>query len=115
MKKCNVEARLTTFDSCDFSLNIQGEITKKMTESINEKLDDLVVKGLESKGYFFKDRKEVESFVKDNVQSKDFIDKNETIYYVKGTPFLRKNNNPIFNASWEENKLHYSLTGFELI
>ena len=67
------------------------EITKKITENLSNKLDDILIKGLELKGYTFGNRFELENFIKENCTCADYLPKQEKTFYVKGVPFLLYN------------------------
>ena len=64
--------------------NIVNEINQNL---VNE-FDKIVIKGLENKGYFFKDKLQLENFIKDNCNAVDDCLKQTKTYYVKSEPFL---------------------------
>lgn len=54
----------------------------------SNRIDDILIKGLELKGYSFSTKSELEDFIKTNCQCIDEQFKETKTFYVKGEPFL---------------------------
>lgn len=62
------------------------DLINKLTQEINNKLDNLLIEGLKRKGYVFENNIEIERFIKENCYINS--NGNEKTYYVKNEPFF---------------------------
>lgn len=69
-------------------MNIQELIIKNLTEGLCNKFDDVFLEALSKKGFEFKNRKETEEFIKENVTCIDNLQEKQKVFYVNGVPFL---------------------------
>lgn len=63
-------------------------ITSAISSELNKKLEDLIIEGLNRKGFKFDNRIKLENFIKENCRCEDHINKKERIYYVNDIPFF---------------------------
>ena len=63
-----------------------SELSNALSRKIAEKVDDIFIEGLKRKGIEFKDKIELESFVKENCMCED--NNEERKYFVHKIPFL---------------------------
>ena len=57
-------------------------------DQINKKFEELIIEGLKRKGFEFKNRMELENFIKSNCKCEDIVTKKKRTYLVNGVPFL---------------------------
>ena len=69
----------------DFT-NLNTDLYREMIEHFTKATDDLIEKGLKRKGFVFKNRFEMEMFIKNNCEMNSQND--SVYYYVNGEPFL---------------------------
>jgi DNA-binding winged helix-turn-helix (wHTH) protein len=67
------------------------DVVSNLSNDLNKKLDDYVIEGLKRKGFKFKNKVELEAFVKERCSCKDNIDIKEKVYYVDNIPFFLHN------------------------
>jgi hypothetical protein len=65
-----------------------GDVIGRLTNDINTQFDNYIVEGLKRKGFVFKSKFEIESFIKSNCRCDDHYDIKERIYYVNDIPFF---------------------------
>ena len=86
-------------------MDIINEITDEYFKDVFNKLDKLILDGLELKGYNFVTKRQVMKFIKKNCKCIDDLQNQTKTYYVKDIPFLlhcyKTEINPILNTSNE--------------
>ena len=88
-------------------MNTTEEISNKIYSFYLEKLEELILLGLNKKGYIFKSKEELFSFKKRNL-TLEVLD-NINTYYVEGNPFLVVNQdlNPMdFKYNFDEQRIN---------
>ena len=60
----------------------------KLSNELNKKLENYFIEGLKRKGFEFKHKIELESFIKERCTCDDNIDLKEKVYYVDNIPFF---------------------------
>ena len=71
--------------------DIIHDVIGRLSNDLNKKLEDYVIEGLKIKGFEFKHKIELETFVKERCRCEDNIDLKEKIYYVDNIPFFLHN------------------------
>lgn len=75
----------------------------RLSSELNHKLENYMVEGLKRKGFEFKNRMELETFIKSNCRCEDQTDVKERTYFVNDIPFflhryeIKMDLNPITN------------------
>ena len=64
---------------------------KEVIQSLKDKLDSAFIEGLKLKGIDFKNKSELQEFVKNNCTCDDNIDLKQCVYFVNEIPFLLHN------------------------
>ena len=63
-------------------------LTKDLSTKVRERLDELVIEGLKRKGFEFKTRFELITFMKNHCIRLDFLPEKKRVYLVDNEPFL---------------------------
>ena len=71
--------------------DIIEDLISKLHSNINKQLEDYIIYGLKRKGFEFKNKLELEYFVKNRCRCEDNIYLKEKIYYVDDIPFFLHN------------------------
>ena len=71
--------------------DIIHNVIGRLSADLSRKLEDHVIEGLKRKGFEFKHKIELETFVKERCRCEDNIDLKEKIYYVDNIPFFLHN------------------------
>jgi hypothetical protein len=71
--------------------NIIHDLINDICNNLNNQLQDYIVVGLKRKGFEFKNKLELEQFVKDRCRCEDSIDLKERVYFVDDIPFFLHN------------------------
>lgn len=90
MKPIKIKA-LGTDDKQLPNYDIIHDVIGGLSNNLNKKLEDYVIDGLKRKGFEFKHKIELETFVKERCRCEDNIDLKEKIYYVDNIPFFLHN------------------------
>ncbi len=89
--------KLTKIETPDFenmdlpNYDIIHDVIGRLSNDLNKQLENYVIEGLKRKGFEFKDRIELEAFIKERCRCEDNIDLKEKVYYVDNTPFFLHN------------------------
>lgn len=81
-------------DNNETSLDAQNQpsfladVIGRLSSELNKKLEDIMIEGLKLKGFEFKNKIELENFIKAHCRCEDNIDLKERIYFVKDIPFF---------------------------
>jgi hypothetical protein len=67
------------------------DIIGRLHDDLNRQLEDSVIEGLKRKGFEFKHKLELETFVKERCRCEDNVDLKERVYYVDNIPFFLHN------------------------
>jgi hypothetical protein len=67
---------------------IKHELSNRITQQITSRFNDIIIEGLERKGYVFPYLEELEDFVRSHCNSVIDEQKSVRIFYVKEQPFL---------------------------
>lgn len=67
------------------------DIQDKMIFELNKKFEDLIIEGLQLKGFEFDNKSDLEKFIIKNCRCDDYSDKKEKIFYVNNIPFFLHN------------------------
>lgn len=67
---------------------MQYKIMNKLSENLINQLENLFIQGLKNKGFEFKNKIELENFIKKRCRKEDYIEFKKNIYYVDEIPFL---------------------------
>ncbi|MBK5213388.1 MAG: hypothetical protein JJE55_06985 [Flavobacteriaceae bacterium] len=59
-----------------------------LSKGLHKKLDDYLIEGLKRKGFEFKNRMELEAFIKERCRCEDYPDLEERTYFVDDIPFF---------------------------
>jgi hypothetical protein len=70
---------------------IEYEITKTLTEKLINNFENIIIQGLKNKGFEFKNKNELENFIKTRCRKEDYLLKKQAIYFVDDAPFLSHN------------------------
>lgn len=84
-------------------IELEEILINKIANNLCLKLNDLIIEGLKLKGFEFKDKLELESFIKLNCSCEDNINFKQRIYFVKKIPFFLHNYEPIYEPIKEFN------------
>ena len=68
--------------------SLEEKMTLELSKNMTASLDDMLIKGLALKGFTFKAKYELKSFVREHCISLDDQKLQERTYYVNGVPFL---------------------------
>ena len=82
----------------------ENQITNYIINYLVNKLDNIIVEGLKLKGFKFKNKNELETFIKTRCRRTDNIKLKEHIYYVDNIPFLLHNYEVIYEPITVEDK-----------
>ena len=80
------------------------QLTKQITESYNNHLENVIIEGLKLKGYSFENRNDLLKFVQKNVGVAETGTYVKT-YYVNETPFLQHDYSPKIDLDIENTKI----------
>lgn len=81
-----------TFENMDLpNYDIIHGVIGRLSDDLHRKLEDYVIEGLKRKGFEFKHKLELETFVKERCRCEDNIDLKEKVYFVDNTPFFLHN------------------------
>ena len=64
------------------------ESIKQISNNLNYKLEQAIIKGLELKGFVFEDRIDLENFIKSSCRMEDNVYLKERVYFANETPFM---------------------------
>lgn len=78
----------TNFDLPQDSPLLIAEVIGRISSQLNKKLEDYIVEGLKIKGFEFKNRTELENFIKLNCRCEDRTDIKQRTYFVNDIPFF---------------------------
>jgi len=92
------------------SVLFEHKITNNVAKDISKKINKLIIKGLEKKGYFFKDKNQLISFIEKNCKAKLTLSNHKVLYVIE-EPFLCIDLNTLFNTESvkDSNKLTISI------
>ena len=65
-----------------------ADVIGRLSSQLNKKLEDLWIEGLKRKGFEFKNRIELENFIKSNCRCEDRTDIKQRTYFVNDIPFF---------------------------
>ena len=65
-----------------------GDVIGRLSSELNQQLENYMIKGLNRKGFEFKNRFELENFIKSNCRCEDRTDLKERTYFVNNIPFF---------------------------
>ena len=88
---------LTEVDNCEKkhtdlpNYDIIHDNIGRLSNDLNKKLEDYFIEGLKIKGFEFKHKIELESFIKERCRCEDNINLKEKVYYVDSIPFFLHN------------------------
>ena len=68
--------------------DIMVDYINKISSQLNKQLEDCIIEGLKRKGFEFKNRMELENFIKSNCRCEDRIGLKKRTYYVNDIPFF---------------------------
>lgn len=71
--------------------NIMHDVIDRLSNDLNRQLEDSVIEGLKRKGFKFKHKLELETFLKHRCRCVDYIDLKKRVYYVDDVPFFLHN------------------------
>ena len=71
--------------------DIIHDVIGKLSNDLNKKLEDYIIKGLNRKGFEFKHKLELEAFIKERCRCDNNIELKEKVYYVDNIPFFLHN------------------------
>ena len=71
--------------------DIIHDVIGRLSNDLNKQLEDYVIEGLKRKGFEFKHKNELETFVKERCKCEDDVDLKERVYYVDDIPFFLHN------------------------
>lgn len=71
--------------------NYIHDLVNEFHSELNSQLENYFIEGLKRKGFEFKNKLELEAFVKERCRCEDHIDRKEKIYYVDNKPFFLHN------------------------
>ena len=63
-------------------------ITNSLSDDVNSKLETIVIEGLKRKGFEFKNKFELVSFLKQRCRCEDNVNLKQRIYFVDDKPFF---------------------------
>lgn len=69
-------------------ITLMGDIMRKVTAELTQKLNDIVTEGLKRKGYEFENTLQLTDFIKEHCRCEDFVESKTKLYFVKEKPFL---------------------------
>jgi len=84
-----------------------GDVIGRLSSDLNQQLENYMIEGIKRKGFEFKNRIELEAFIKSNCRCEDHTDVKERIYFVNDIPFflhsyeIKMDLNPITNDKGE--------------
>jgi|GEM_PF-2692781 len=90
-KTYNMELISSSFDRAFFPSEQLTEIQRvnqRLADELRRQMDDVVIEGLERKGFEFKHRGEMEIFIRERCHCEDNIAFKQRIYFVDKEPFL---------------------------
>ena len=106
MKKCNQNLEGINIPNCESIIKLENDLVSKIVDKINKRREELVIEGLELKGYFFKAQsKEFYDFIKKNVSRGGNI--NGETYYLNDVPFLEMSTNTVIDNPIKEGSVYY--------
>ena len=76
------------FDLPQYPPLLIAEVIGRLSSQLNNKLEDLWIEGLKRKGFEFKNRMELENFIKSNCRCEDRTDIKQRTYFVNDIPFF---------------------------
>jgi len=65
-----------------------GDVIGRLSTELNHQLENYMIEGLKRKGFKFKNRFELENFIKSNCRCEDRTDLKERTYFVNDIPFF---------------------------
>lgn len=107
MKEVQARVKSNKFNELQHDPATIQQTVALIEERLLIQLTSLIIKGLEKKGFKFKTRKEIESFISENCTINENPIGNKTIYYVNSKPFLVVNKaaQPIFTEVNEDQEV----------
>ena len=85
------------------SYSFLQEITRDLTKKINQTIENYFIEGLKRKGFEFKDRQQLENFVKLNCRCEDNVLCKKRTYFVNKIAFLVHNYESNIDIKTENN------------
>jgi len=84
ISKCYMKS---DFICSEISMEIH-RTNKMIADTMAKQMDDVFIEGLRLKGFEFRDRHEVETFIQKRCRCEDNIELKHRMYYVDDSPFL---------------------------
>ena len=78
----------TNFDLPQDPPLLIADFIVRLSSQLNKQLEDCIIEGLKRKGFEFKNRLELENFIKSNCRFEDRTDIKQRTYFVNDIPFL---------------------------
>lgn len=82
---------------------LQHDVISRLSSNLANQLEDLFIQGLKNKGFEFKNKIELENFIKTRCRKEDYIEFKKHIYYIDEIPFLVHYYEVIFEPITEDN------------
>ncbi|NLH51836.1 MAG: hypothetical protein GX459_03195, partial [Bacteroidales bacterium] len=76
------------FDLPQYPPSLIADVIGRLSSQLNKQLEDYMIEGLKRKGFEFKNRMELENFIKSNCRCEDRIDIKQRTYFVNDIPFF---------------------------
>lgn len=73
------------------SYDIMHDATSRLYDDLNRQLENSFIEGLKRKGFEFKNKLELETFIKERCRCADYIKLKKRVYYVDDVPFFLHN------------------------
>lgn len=78
----------TNFDLPQDPSLLIADVIGRLNSQLNKQLEDYMIEGLKRKGFEFKNRIELENFIKSNCRVEDRTDIKQRTYFVNDIPFF---------------------------
>ena len=85
-------------------MKIEELTTKKLSNVLADKFDDILIEGLKRKGFEFNHKIHLEYFIQERCECVDDVKRKTKIYYVDNNPFLAHNYSVEFIQDFNTNE-----------